>query len=317
VIVRDFRAGDETAIRAVMDAAHRTDAMPGWTHAEMDVEVSRIPADPGVTLIVEDGRDVVGYWAHRFDDLRIHPAHRRRGHGRLLFAAAVGRVAARAEATISLHVPTHLPGSVAFAHAVGLTYRSTLWQFRLAAGTAVPDPRVPTGVVLRSWTDDLDVEAFVAFADAAWQGHPTPLGLTAKLARLVAELPSFDPAGICLVSDRAAPDHPIAFAKAEIRLDDAGVPTGWIGQIAVLPAYRGRGLGRMLLEWSVAYLRRRGALDIDLAVEAENELALGLYRRTGFAPLVAWEHWTRPVPALAGPRGSAGGAASGLRAARR
>ena len=285
-----------------MLAAFETDRMPGWTHAEIDVEISRIPVDPEETLVIEVDEVIVGYWARRFDDLRVHPSHRRRGYGRALFAAALARCAARGDAVISLHVPTHLDASVAFAHAVGLAYRSSLWQFRLPTGTAVPEPDIPTGIVLRHWTDDVDIDAFVAFANAAWEGHPSPLGLTAELARLVAELPGFDPGGICFVSTAAAPDRTIAFAKVEVRPADAGPPTGWIGQIGVLPEARGRGLGRMLLRWSVAYLRRHGAADIELAVEAENDLALGLYLRAGFEPVVAWQHWVRPVPAwLAGP----------------
>ena len=317
VSVRDFRRGDETAIRAIMEAAYLTDQMPGWTHAEMDVAISRIPVDPEETLIAEDADGVVvGYWARRFDDLRIHPASRRRGHGRRLFGAALARTAERGEATITLHVPTHLDASVAFAEAMGLAYRSSLWQFRLAAGTPVRRPRFPDDVVLRPWTPDIDVGAFVAFADAAWEGHPSPLGLTPELARLVAELPGFDPEGICLVSLASDPGRPIAFAKVELRRGEAGEQTGWIGQIGVLPAFRGRGLGRHLLEWSVEYLRHHGAADIDLAVEAENELALGLYLRAGFEPVVAWQHWVKPVPVAASRRGGGGSVSGELRAAR-
>jgi len=279
-----------------MEAAFETDAMPGWTPAEIDVELSRIPVDPGETLIAEVDGSIVGYWARRFVDLRIHPGHRRRGYGRALFTAAVERTAERGEEAITLHVPTHLAASVGFARAVGLAYRSSLWQFRLAAGTPVADPVIPDDLVLRSWTADIDVDAFVAFANAAWEGHPSPLGLTAELARLVAALPAFDPGGICFVSRAAAPDRPIAFAKVEVRATEAGPPSGWIGQIGVLPEARGEGLGRMLLRWSVAYLRRRGAADIELAVEAENELALGLYLRAGFERVVAWQHWVKPLP---------------------
>lgn len=311
--VRDYRRGDETAIRAVMEAAFASDRMPGWTRAQIDGQISRIPVDPGETLVIEEAGTVVGYWDGRFDDLRIHPAHRRSGLGRRLFSAALERTAARGGTALSLHVPTHLPASVAFAHAVGLAYRSTLWQLRLPAGSPVRSPAIPADVVTRPWTDDIDVEAFVAFVNAAWAGHPSPLGLTPELARLVAELPGFDPGSICLVSLASDPDQSVAFAKAEIRHDDAGVPTGWIGQIAVLPAHRGRGLGRMLLEWSIDYLRGRGATDIDLAVEAANDLALGLYLRTGFSPVVAWEHWIRPVVPIAWTAN--GGGWGGLEAA--
>ncbi len=295
--VRDFRPGDEAAIRVVMEAAYEVDRMPGWTRAEIEVEISRIPVDPEESLIAEEDGAVVGYWARRFDALRVHPAHRRRGHGRRLLEAALARIAERGEALITLHVPTYLDASVAFAEAMGLVYRSSLWQFRLPSDRAVPPPLIPDDLVFRQWTDDIDVGAFVAFATAAWEGHPSPLGLTPDLARLVARLPGFDPGGICLVSRAHDPEWTIAFAKVEIRPDEAGGPTGWIGQIGVLPSERGLGLGRMLLQWSVQYLRARGAVDIDLAVEAENELALGLYRRTGFEPVVAWQHWIKPVAA--------------------
>lgn len=45
-----------------------------------------------------------------------------------------------------------------------------------------------------------------------------------------------------------------------------------------------------------------GAGRVLLSVEAQNELALGPYRRTGFSPIVEWPHWTRPVAARP-PRG--------------
>jgi hypothetical protein len=41
--------------------------------------------------------------------------------------------------------------------------------------------------------------------------------------------------------------------------------------------------------------RSRGAGRIKLSFEAENELSLGLYRRTEFETAVEWPHWTRPV----------------------
>jgi GNAT superfamily N-acetyltransferase len=74
-------------------------------------------------------------------------------------------------------------------------------------------------------------------------------------------------------------------------------PVGEIGLVGVMPQGRGRGLGRELLRWGVTQLRARGAGRIKLSVEAENELALGLYRRIGFEPLVEWPHWTCPIAA--------------------
>ena len=281
-----------------MDASFGVDRMPGASRVEIDVEVSRLPADPVGALVVEDDGVIVGYCAPRFDDLTVHPDHRRRGHGRRLARAGLELVAERGLGELTLFVPPHLPASVAFARAIGLTYSSSLWLFRLQAGVSVPAPVLPDGHVTSPWTDTLDVDAFVAFADAAWEGHPTPLHLTADLARLVATLPEFDPNGICLVALATAPEVPIAFAKVELRPDDEGRSIGWIGQIGVLPVHRGKGLGRWLLRWSVTYLRARGAGVVELPVEAANDRALGLYRRNGFEPAVEWPHWVLSTDAL-------------------
>ena len=81
-----------------------------------------------------------------------------------------------------------------------------------------------------------------------------------------------------------------------------GTFVGEVALIGVLPQWRGRGLGRELLRWGVAQLLARGAGPIQLTVEAENELALGLYLRTGFEPAVKWPHWTRSVATRATPQ---------------
>ena len=51
--------------------------------------------------------------------------------------------------------------------------------------------------------------------------------------------------------------------------------------IALLPAYRGRGLGTALMQTMLAELRRRGYPRCSLAVQKRNR-ALHLYRRLGF-----------------------------------
>lgn len=281
-----------------MDASFDVDRMPGWTRKEIEVAISRMPADPVGVVVAEDDAEIVGYCAPRFDDLTVHPAHRRRGHGRRLARAAQELAAERGLDVLTLFVPTHLPGSIEFARAIGLAYSSSLWLFRLPPDRSVPAPVLPDGYRTYAWPSDIDVDAFVAFANAAWDGHPTPLHLTPELARLVADLPDFDPEGIRLIASLEAPDVPVAFAKTELRPDDDGRPTGWIGQIGVLPEHRGVGLGRWLLRWGVAYLRGRGAGPVELAVEAANDRALGLYLRNGFEPAVEWPHWVLPVGAL-------------------
>ncbi|MGQ9848771.1 MAG: GNAT family N-acetyltransferase [Aggregatilineaceae bacterium] len=55
-----------------------------------------------------------------------------------------------------------------------------------------------------------------------------------------------------------------------------------IGNVAVLPEYRRRGIARRLVEASVAYARERGAASVVLDVIAGNEPAYRLYESLGF-----------------------------------
>ena len=297
VAVRPFHQDDAPGVRAVQMASLATDAIPGFLASDIERSMIRIVADPSGTVVaVEDGA-VVGYCTPHHDDLTVLPAARRRGHGRRLMTGALGIVRSRGYAELQLYVPSHLPASVAFARAVGLRYRSSLWQFRLAPEVAAPAPAFPDDVVVRAWDPaiDTDFERWAAFMLAAFEGHPTPMTWTSSVIRAVHDDPSFDPGSILLVAPATDPAGLVAFARIELHDDPVGGTTGDIALIGVLPAWRRRGLGRELLRWGITTLRARGAGPIELSVEAANERATALYRAHGFVPHIEWPHWVLPV----------------------
>lgn len=57
---------------------------------------------------------------------------------------------------------------------------------------------------------------------------------------------------------------------------------GWIYSLAVLPEYRGRGLGRQLVETIEQRLIAAGAPKINLQVVVGNETAVTFYERLGY-----------------------------------
>lgn len=59
-------------------------------------------------------------------------------------------------------------------------------------------------------------------------------------------------------------------------------PVGHILNIAVDPAFRGRGLGKRLLEYALEYCRGLGAERVELEVRTGNDAAIALYRKYGF-----------------------------------
>ncbi len=297
--VRPFGAGDEAGVRAVMEASLATDGIPGFVRSDIERAMVRIVPDPeGTVVALEDDR-VVGYCTPNHDDLTVLPEARRRGHGRRLVAAAREVVRRRRQLELQLYVPSHLPGSIAFAERLGFTYRSSLWMFVLDAGQAVPAPAFPDDVVVRTWDParDTDLEAWTAFMHRAFEGHPTRMSWTPAVIAHIHTLPDFDPGGILIVAARDRPDAPIAFARTELNDPDSpvGERTGDVGLIGVLPAWRRRGLGRELLRWSVTELRSRGAGPIELSVEAANDRATALYRAHGFEPSIEWPHWVKPA----------------------
>lgn len=82
---------------------------------------------------------------------------------------------------------------------------------------------------------------------------------------------------------------PSLFARLEKRTRAlVGLPidleerTGHIMNLAVDPAYRGRGLGEALLRRGLAYLNSLDADFVELEVRADNRAAIGLYEKHGF-----------------------------------
>jgi ribosomal protein S18 acetylase RimI-like enzyme len=61
-------------------------------------------------------------------------------------------------------------------------------------------------------------------------------------------------------------------------------PAGVLYDIIVDPAHRGRGLGGMLLEATIAALESRGVPRVVLSTAQRNESAQRLFARAGFRP---------------------------------
>ncbi len=295
-VVRPLRDEDLPGIRAVMEASLELDGIPGFTATDIERALDRLPAEPGGAAVAEVDGTIVGYAVPRHDDLTVHPAHRRRGHGRALVPAALAIARSLGHDTLLLHVPAHLEASVSFARALGFAYHSSLWLFELASDVTVPGPTWPRGYAVRPLARDEDLGRYVALMNATFADHPTPVAWTEAVVARVHGLATFDPADIRVVTPDDRPEDLVAFTRVEIWNERGGEPTGWVNQIGVLPDHRGRGLGRELLRWGVQHLRARGAGPVQLAVEALNDRALDLYRRHGFRAAIEWPHWGLAVP---------------------
>jgi mycothiol synthase len=136
----------------------------------------------------------------------------------------------------------------------------------------VPAPVWPEGTTLADWSDATSTRFHAVYA-TAFRDRPGFPGWTAEEWMSWAVDEDFRPGWSVLATVPT--------------LGDAGFVTcadGWIVQVGVLPAARGRGLGAALVREALHRMRADGATAVMLDVNVDNP-AGALYRRLGFTAL--------------------------------
>ena len=74
----------------------------------------------------------------------------------------------------------------------------------------------------------------------------------------------------------------MAYMSSLMSLEHGGI-SGWLEELYVLPAWRGRGIGTRLLARAVLQARRLGWKAVDLEVDRDHRRAEALYPVHGFS----------------------------------
>ncbi len=118
----------------------------------------------------------------------------------------------------------------------------------------------------------LDPKRFLAPSDRTPAGYASFLGTKLE-----------DPDAAILVADHDG--HVVGYAYAELEGYDymsLRAPAGVLHDVIVDPGYRHRGIGRLLVEAALAYLKSRGAPRVVLSTAERNEAAQRLFASMGF-----------------------------------
>jgi ribosomal protein S18 acetylase RimI-like enzyme len=128
------------------------------------------------------------------------------------------------------------------------------------------------GALLVRLHHEFDADRFIAATPKTEQGYASYLG--SQLA---------DPNVVLLVAERDGEVLGYTYAGLE-GWDYMALrgPAGALYDIVVDPAHRGRGVGRMLLDATLAVLKERGAPRVVLSTAEQNETAQRLFARAGF-----------------------------------
>ena len=247
-------------------------------------------ADPAVDLAADtwivDGGDgtVAAYALCRGDAQEVYVAAARRGTG--LGSDLLGRVEARAaEAGRPLRqfVASSNREAAALLAAHGYAPTHHYWRMTMELDAEPAAAAFPEGIAMRGFRpgdDDRAVHALVQSAFAEIEGnihHDYDEWRTRSIETSV-----FDPA-LWFVAEAGGTLAGVLLGEVWAEDD-----LGWVGQLAVDPAWRGRGLGRALLLHALADFRRRGLPRAALSVHGGNDRAAALYESVGMRP--AWRH---------------------------
>lgn len=142
-----------------------------------------------------------------------------------------------------------------------------------------------------------DRGAAVALLAAQFAEHAIALD-EARLDAAVAGLVDSPGRGAVLLARAEAQPVGLATLAYTWSLEHGGL-VAWLDELYVVPARRGAGLGRALVERAVAYVLAQGCLALELEVDHEHARAERLYQRCGFVRLPR-SRWVRP---LGVPRG--------------
>ena len=122
----------------------------------------------------------------------------------------------------------------------------------------------------------------------------------AEWDRLQRRMSMQDSAGVFFLFEKSKPAG--LLVCTDHRSENKG---GFIDKLGVLPQFRGKGYGELLLRWGCAYSAARGFKDVALGVDTGNATgAVKLYEKAGFVPANVWLAFSDSEPATLGEVGA-------------
>lgn len=201
------------------------------------------------------------------------------------FADALMNAVEQAEPDVRLWAHGESSAAAEAASRAGWVPVRTLLQLRRSLeDLPIPD-ELPDNLRIRPFVPEVDDTDWLrinarAFADHPEQGRWSHDDLDARKAS-----DWFDPLGF-LVVDRVAADgssEMVGYHWTKVHTE-VTPPVGEVYVLGIDPDTQGLGLGPILLQAGLRYLRHRGLESVLLYVEAENQAALKIYLNAGFTP---------------------------------
>ena len=243
-------------------------------------------------------------------ELVIAPGHRRQGYGNCLYehlAEAVDKQGKKLQAWAH----GQLPAAQAIAEQRGLAIVRHLLVMSVtgqALEKAGQPGEGPDGYAAKNYRESVEAfgtehveESWIAANNQAFSWHPEQGGWDRDRLHRPMEAEGFDPqdviflwdvgaagssAGEADAPDRAVDKRPVLagfhWTKWHGAAEDSAKAVGEVYVIALASEYQGRGLSGYLLRLGIKQMVNKGATEVILYVEKDNESAVRVYEKSGF-----------------------------------
>lgn len=153
-------------------------------------------------------------------------------------------------------------------------------------------PKLPSGIEIRQLDLESDAELYWKLEMQSFAKHFgfRPIEFKPWLEERNKDT-LLDRKGMFVIFDRGVPAGYLFSG-----LNRAELNGGFVDKLGVVPELQGKGLGRLLLQWGIAYSASLGHSTISLGVDSGNESgALKLYDSVGFRTLVSYVAYLLPA----------------------
>ena len=169
-------------------------------------------------------------------------------------------------------VPAAAADLVALYRSRGWAHTRQVLRMEIDVEAEPRPPAWPAGVAVRTYAQN-DGDAVHALMQEAFAGSAEEVPPFSRWHPWMTEDPGFD-AGVWFLAEAGAELAGACLCWSE----------GWVKDLAVRPAWRGRGLGEALLRQAFGEFHRRGLTTVGLKVDSDNPTgAVRLYERVGMA----------------------------------
>lgn len=260
----------------------RTDIVGDWRRPSIDLATD--------VVLVRAAGQVVAH-AEQFHGrafVHVHPDVRGRGIGTALAGWAEDHARAAGLAQVGQTIATTATSALALLEARGYVPRWESWILSQTLDDDVPSPALPSGCHLRSLRRPDDERALYELIDTAfsdWEDRDSSMSFEDWRASYLDVTDGLPEPALVVEIDGAL----VGAALGQVEDDE-----GWIDQLAVARPYRGRGLGRALLQGSFARFREQGLRTVSLSTDSRTG-ARTLYEHVGMTVTESFTRMTLPL----------------------